>query len=266
MTGVRRLIRGLLFDMDGVLYRGHRPLPGARAILTGLERRGVPYALVTNNSTRTPRQYVRHLAAMGMRVPEGRILTSSVVAAEYLRKILRPGRRVLVIGERGLQHAVRRAGLVPSEERVAAVVVGLDRRLTYRTLAVAVQALLRGAVFVATNPDRLLPTEAGAIPGAGALVAALVYATGRRPIMIGKPRPALLRQAMARIGTRPQETVMVGDQVATDVAAGRAAGVYTVLVRSGLAPPQRARGARPRPDLVVQDLRELWRTISPAIR
>ncbi|MDR7545055.1 MAG: HAD-IIA family hydrolase [Armatimonadota bacterium] len=266
MTVVRRRIRGFLFDMDGVLYRGHRPLPGARTVLTRLERLGLPYALVTNNSTRTPRQYVRHLAAMRMRVQEDRIVTSSVVAAEYLKKILRPGDRVLIIGERGLQQAVRAAGLVPSEDRVAAVVVGLDRHLTYRRLAAAVGALLGGAAFVATNPDRLLPTEAGEIPGAGALVAALVYATGRRPIMIGKPRPALLRQAMARIGTRPAETVMVGDQAATDVAAGRAVGAYTVLVQSGLGPPRRARGSLPRPDLVVRDLRELWRTISPTLR
>jgi 4-nitrophenyl phosphatase len=259
-------IRGFLFDMDGVLYRGHRPLPGARAILTELERLGLPYALVTNNSTRTPRQYVRHLATMGMRVREDRIITSSVVAAEYLKRILRPGHRVLVIGERGLRQAVRGVGLVPSTDRVAAVVVGLDRHLTYRRLTAAVGALLGGAVFVATNPDRLLPTEAGAIPGAGALVAALAYATGRRPIVIGKPRPALLRQAMARIGTRPAETVMVGDQAATDVAAGRAVGAYTVLVHSGVAPLRPARTAGPRPDLVVRDLRELWRVFSGALR
>lgn len=254
-----RRFRGFLFDMDGVLYRGRRPLPGAHAILAALERTGIPYALVTNNSTRTPRQYVRHLASMGMRVAERRIVTSAVVAAAYLRRRLPPGARVGVVGEAGLIRAVQRAGLAVSWDRAAAVAVGQDRRITHRKLSLATAALVDGALFVATNPDPLVPTEDGVVPGAGALVAALAYAVGRRPIVLGKPRPALLREAMARIGTRPHETVMVGDQVLTDVAAGRAAGAFTVHVRSGVSSVRPAPSRAPRPDLVVDDLWELWR-------
>ncbi len=252
-------VRGFLFDMDGVLYRGRRPLSGARAILAALERAGVPYALVTNNSTRTPRQYVRHLASMGMRVAERRIVTSSSVAASYLRRRLPPGARVGVVGEAGLVRAVQRAGFVASWDRPAAVVVGQDRRVTHRKLSAATAALVGGALFVATNPDPLVPTERGVVPGAGALVAALAYAVGRRPVVLGKPKPALLREAMARTGTGPHETVMVGDQVITDVAAGRAAGTFTVHVQSGVSTVRPGPPNAPHPDLVVDSLIELWR-------
>jgi 4-nitrophenyl phosphatase len=254
-------VRGFLFDMDGVLYRGSRALPGARALLASLGRRGVPFALVTNNSTRTPRQYARLLAGMGMRVPEARIVTSAVAVAAYLGERLRPGSRVLLIGEPSFRRVLERAGFVlTGRADAAAVVVGLDRRLTYRKLAGAVAALHRGARFVVSNPDPALPVEDGLLPGAGSIVAALRYATGRTPVIIGKPRPRLLREAMARVGLRRRETAMVGDQVSTDVAAGRAAGLFTVLVLTGVSAASGRRAGRGlRPDLTVRDLRALGR-------
>jgi 4-nitrophenyl phosphatase len=193
------------------------------------------------------------------------IVTSSIGAASHLRTRVRPGSRVLILGELGLRRAVEQAGFVVAWERPAAVVVGLDRRLTYRKLALATDALVHGALFVACNPDPLLPTDDGVTPGTGAAVEALAYAVGRRPVMIGKPQPALLRDGMRRTGTRPADTVMVGDQVMTDIAAGRAAGTFTVLVQSGVYPARRAPERAPRPDLVVRDLRELWRWASGRI-
>lgn len=255
-------LRALLFDMDGVLYRGRMPLPGAAALLAFLDQAGIPYALVTNNSTRTPRQYARLLARMGMQVPPARIVTSSVCTAAYLREVLPAGARVLVVGEAALRRALVDAGFVPAWERAAAVVVGLDRRVSYRKLALATRALLEGARFVLTNPDRLLPTESGVIPGAGSLAAALQAATGRRPTIIGKPHPRLLREALARLGVRPAQTAIVGDQVATDVAAGRAAGLYTILVRTGVGTPGHRTARLARPDLIVGDLRELHRRLA----
>lgn len=258
---VPRNIRGFLFDMDGVLYRGRRVLPGAHALLTVLDRNGVPFALVTNNSTRTPLQYARFLAAMGMRVPAERIVTSSVGTTAYLRATLPPGSRVLVVGEPPFQRAVARAGFVLAQEDVAAVVVGLDRRITYRKLTLAAEALVGGAMFVASNPDPLVPTEAGVMPGAGALVSAIQYASGRMPVVIGKPDPRLLHEAMSRIGTSPAQTAMVGDQIGTDIAAGRAAGVFTVLVLTGVTADRPRRGTDLSPDLTVHDLNDLRRRI-----
>ncbi|MGH2404691.1 MAG: HAD-IIA family hydrolase [bacterium] len=259
---VPKKLRGILFDMDGVLYRGGKPLPGARGMLEALGPAAIPFALVTNNSTRSPRQYTRHLAGMGMRVPAGRIITSSVGTAAYLRKALRPGARVLVVGEAALRRELARAGFVPGWRDVAAVVVGLDRRVTYKKLALALEALSRGALFVASNPDPVLPTESGIVPGAGSIVAALRYASGRKPVVIGKPQPALLREAMARIGTSAGETAIVGDQVSTDIAAGRAAGLFTILVMTGVTGSRPERGGGPRPDLVVQNLHQLRRWLN----
>lgn len=250
-------VRGFLFDMDGVLYRGRRALPGARALLDALDRDGVPFALVTNNSTRTPRQYARTLAAMGMRVPEARIVTSSVGVASYLQGTLRRGSRVLLIGEPPFRRVLERAGFKPAWDDVAAVVVGLDRHVTYRKLAKALAALGRGATFVASNPDPLLPTETGLSPGAGSIVAALRYASGRDPVVIGKPRPWLLKEAMTRVGLRARETAMVGDQISTDIAAGRAAGLFTILILTGVSAASAGRDARLQPDLTVRNLREL---------
>ncbi len=245
--------------MDGVLYRGQRALPGARRMLEALDRDGFPYALVTNNSTRSPRQYVRHLAAMGMRVPADRIVTSSIGTTAYLRRTLRPGARVLIIGEPALRRAIVRAGFVPAWENVAAVVVGLDRRVTYKKLTLATVALGRGAAFIASNPDPLLPTETGLQMGAGSIVAALRYATGRNPVIIGKPNPRLLKEALARIGTPAKETAMVGDQRSTDIAAGHAAGMFTILVLTGVSAGRPGSRGDPRPDLTVRNLNELQR-------
>jgi len=254
-----KILRGYLFDMDGVLYRGRRVLPGARGLLAALTRAGTPFALVTNNSTRTPRQYTRFLASLGMQVPEERIVTTSVATVGYLKRTLRPGARVLVVGEAPFRRTVSRAGFVLAWEDVAAVVVGLDRHVTYAKLSLAMRAIAGGATFVASNPDPMLPTERGVLMGAGSLVAALQYATGRSPVMLGKPQPHMLRQAMARIGTRRAETAMVGDQISTDIAAGRAAGVFTILVLTGASTHRPGRDGAPRPDLTVRDLRELQR-------
>jgi 4-nitrophenyl phosphatase len=248
--------------MDGVLYRGRRVLPGARAMVAELSWAGTPFALVTNNSTRTPGQYQRFLASLGMRVPLDRIVSTSVATVAHLRQTLRPGARVVVIGEAPLRQSIARAGFAVAWEDAAAVVVGLDRHVTYAKLTLAMRAIARGAQFIASNPDPLLPTERGVAMGAGSLVAALQYATGREPLVLGKPRPYMLLEAMARIGTRPGETAMVGDQISTDIAAGRAAGMRTILVQTGVSAYRPRGGGEPRPDLTVQDLRELrqWMT------
>lgn len=246
-------LQGLLVDLDGVTYRGETPLPGARELVPALQSLGIRHVFVTNNATLTPEQVARKLQGMGIPAQPEDIVTSAEAAASYLRAIAPPGTPVYVIGEEGLQEPIRRAGFTFQAERPSFVVVGLDRQLTYERLAIACVAIRAGARFIATNADPAYPVDESWWPSAGAIVAALATATGQQPTVIGKPEPTLLRVALERIGVGPEAAAMVGDQIGTDVRAGRAAGMTTVLV-SEQDPPEEA---DPRPDLCVRDLADL---------
>jgi 4-nitrophenyl phosphatase len=253
-------LRGLLLDLDGVVYRGMDPLPGAAELSATLRSLGIRYAFVTNNATLTPRQYQVKLGRMGVHVKAHEVLTSPQATAAYLKAGAPPGTAVYVIGEHGLRQALRSAGFDVGGPDPKYVVVGLDRHLTYKRLAEASLAIRRGAALVATNADPAIPVEAGMWPGAGAILAAVEKATATEAVVIGKPQPTLVRIALERIGTDPERTAMVGDQVGTDIRAGEAAGLKTILVDGALAPVT----AEPRPDLVVRDLADLWSQIKKA--
>lgn len=250
-------LEALLVDLDGVVYRGNVPLPGAQALVPTLLRLGIRYAFVTNNATLTPRQFAVKLSAMGVKAKASDIVTSAEAAARYLQNVAPPNTTVSLIGEAGLRQAIRRAGFGIDDEHPSFVVVGLDRRLTYRRLAAACVAIRNGAQLIAANADPAYPVEDGWWPGTGAILAALTAATGVEPILIGKPSPTLLRVALERTGGRAESTAMVGDQVRTDVRAGQAAGLVTILIPSGGEPfPD-----EPKPDLVFSDLAELIRNL-----
>jgi 4-nitrophenyl phosphatase len=246
-------LRALLIDLDGVMYRGDVPLPGAAEVLPTLASLGIDYAFVTNNATLTPEQYRAKLDRMGIDVDAHRVVTSSIATAAYLRTRGASGARVCVVGEDGLVQALTDAGFEVSDDTPAFVVAALDRNLTYQRLVAATRGIMGGAAFIATNADPALPVEDGLWPGAGAIVAAIATATGVQPIIVGKPEPTILQVALDRLGARPEAAAIVGDQVQTDIRAGRAAGIATILMASDLATP--VPGVAP--DLLVHDLREL---------
>jgi 4-nitrophenyl phosphatase len=256
-VGWLREIRGVVLDLDGVVYRGLQALPGAVGFLRRLERLGIPYVFATNNSAATPEQYAERLGRLGIQVEPGRIVTSAVVAAEFLRTQAGPGTPVFVVGGEGLRRALEEAGFSPSGPADASfVVVGLDVEFTYAKLRDACRAIRRGARFIATNRDPNLPVEGELWPGAGALVAAIETATGVSPVTVGKPERPLFEAALGRLRSAPEQTLMVGDQLATDVLGGRRMGMRTVLVLSGVVAEAAPQGDL-RPDLVVRDLGEL---------
>ena len=246
-------LRALLLDLDGVMYRGEAPLPGATAVVPALSDLGIDCAFVTNNATLTPRQYQAKLGRMGIVVDAERVVTSPIATAAYLRRVSPGGGRVCVVGEEGLLRAVEEAGFEVADASATFVVVGLDRRLTYDRLVAATRGIMEGAAFIATNADPAIPVENGLNPGAGAIAAAVATATGVQPTVIGKPEPTLLLVALDRLGVPPGEAAIAGDQVQTDIRAGRAAGVRTILVAGDLA----AEVPGVAPDLVVRDLDEL---------
>ncbi|MCM8750145.1 HAD-IIA family hydrolase [Thermomicrobiaceae bacterium CFH 74404] len=255
---VLRDVRALVFDMDGVLYRGNTRLPHVRELLAELDRRGLPYAMVTNNSTRTPAQYAEKLAGMGISTPPDRILTSSLVTRAWLEQQYPPGTRIYIVGMASLQQAILGDGhFAPAESDAEVVVSGADFSLTYDKLRIATLAIRRGAHYVATNPDKTFPSEEGLIPGAGAIIAALVAATDVTPVVIGKPEPAIMLQAAALLGVEPAQVLAIGDRLDTDVLAGQRAGFRTALVLTGVATLSDVDDSHVRPDLVLPNLEPL---------
>jgi 4-nitrophenyl phosphatase len=254
-------IQSLIVDMDGVLYRLNTPIEGAAEFLTFLRQTERPFLLVTNNSTLTPEQYVAKLAQMGIVIESNRILTSGEATAIYLAGQAPPGTRIYVIGENGIRTALDKRGfLLVDDVDVPYVVVALDRQLTYSKLATACLAIRRGARFIATNPDKTLPTEQGLLPGARAIFTAIQVATDTAPLVIGKPEPAMLELALSKLSKRPNNTAIVGDGLETDIPGGRRLGLTTILVLSGVTSPEQLAQSAIKPDLVFRDVASLHAT------
>jgi 4-nitrophenyl phosphatase len=248
----------ILLDMDGVLYRGHEPLPGVNELLELCARRGIAYACVTNNSTLTPDQYEAKLAEMGIAIPATQIITSSVATRRYLEGQLPRGTPAYYVGMEGLREALFGDGYFVYDERTPQVVVmGLDSEATYAKLKTAALAIRAGARFVGTNPDATLPAPEGLVPGAGSLQALIRAATDVAPEVIGKPAPAMMQAAMEILGADPARTLAVGDRLDTDIAGAAAAGLASALVLTGVATPELVAQSPLKPDIVFDGLPEL---------
>lgn len=239
----------ILCDLDGVIYRGARALPGTGPALERLLASGTPFYFITNNSTRTPEATATKIANLtGVDVGGERVLTSSQAAMTMIDASDAP---VLVVGEDGLADAVAEAGLPITEdpEEARSVVVGLTRSLTYETIAGAMKAVRNGARFIATNDDTTFPTEDGLAPGCGAIVAAIAAASGKRPEVAGKPNPAMRDLIRSRVDG---EVWVIGDRVDTDIAlADGEPGWHSVLVLTGITDADQADNAGA--DFVVDD-------------
>lgn len=230
-----RGMRAFVLDLDGVLFRGDQRLAGASELLAHFARRSLPYRVLTNNSTRTPAQVAAHLARLGLSVSPAHIMTSSVAAAQHL-KLQRPGgARVFVIGEEGLRVPLEEAGFVLADSGAADyVMLGVDRNINYEKLARATLLLRAGVPFIATNPDTTYPSPEGLVPGAGALIAALVATSGVSPLIIGKPSPEAFHLALREMDADRETSAAVGDRLDTDIVGGFNAGVATILVLTGV--------------------------------
>ena len=252
-----------LVDLDGVVYLGPDPLPGAPEALARLRARGTPLRFLTNDPRPTRRQVVRRLCALGVEAHLHEVVTAGWATAAYLR---RHGlRSAYVLGSRGLAAELRRAGVeLVDQGRPQAVAVGCDERLGYAQLRRAATYILGGARFVATNDDGAFPTPEGPWPATGAIVAALRAATGRRPVIVGKPSTGMFASALAGLDPAARVAV-VGDSPATDILGAHRAGCAGILVAPGPAHFPSARDYR-RPDAVIPDLGGLFAPAVPLRR
>ncbi|CAN5208180.1 HAD-IIA family hydrolase [soil metagenome] len=253
-------IRGYILDMDGVLYRGNTLIPEVKAFLGALDSAGIPYTMATNNSTNSQLDYVMKLERLGVSVPEESIFTSAVATATYLRSTYPDGTRVYVVGMKALRHAIFEDGyFFPAEADADVVVSGADFELVYGSLRTACLAIRAGADYVATNADTTFPSEAGLIPGSGAIVAALVAATDVEPTIVGKPSPVMVESCLTAMGIKASQAVMLGDRLDTDILAGQRANARTVMVLTGVHTPADVRRTGIEPDLVIDTLEPLTR-------
>lgn len=258
-------IRGLIIDMDGVLWHGDLAQPGLVEFFQALRTLNLPFVLATNNASLTAEQYVSKLAGMGVAVALAEILTSGMATASYLAARYPAERtKVFVIGSHGARQPLIDKGfsLTCLHELGADVVVsGLDRDLSWEKLATAALNIRAGAGFFGTNGDVTLPTEQGFVPGNGATLAALEAATGVTPTTIGKPEPIIYQQALAVLGTEPERTLAIGDRLDTDILGAVRAGIPSLLVLSGISSLEDIDAVDYAPNWVMRDIQELTQTL-----
>ncbi len=225
---------GFLIDLDGTMYRGKEKIDSAVRFVNKLYKLDYPYLFVTNNSSKTPEQVVKDLTTFGIPAKREQVMTSSLATAHYISQKAM-GESVFMIGEEGLEAALKQKGIALVDEQDAdSVVIGIDREITYEKLTKACLAIRNGATFISTNADKAIPTEKGFVPGNGALTSVITTSTNTEPTFIGKPEPIMIEQALERLGIEKEKAIMIGDNYATDILAGINARIDTLLVHTGV--------------------------------
>jgi 4-nitrophenyl phosphatase len=254
-------IKSLIIDMDGVVWRSDAPIGDLAAIFNRIRDRGLKFVFATNNSTKTSEQYVERLKEFGVDVETWQVVTSSQAAAHAMAQKFPPGTKVFMIGEDGLRIPLEERGFeilsVEDAPQAQAVVMGLDREVSFHKMAEATLLIRNGIPFYGTNTDKTFPTPRGQIPGAGAWISVITTATNVEPIVAGKPFPFLMDLSMEKLGAQPYETLVIGDRLETDIAGGQVVGCPTALVLSGVSTKDQAENWKPEIDIIAEDLETL---------
>ena len=253
---ILREIRLFLFDMDGTLYLGNRLFDFTLELLDTIKSTGRRYLFMTNNSSKSVEDYIKKLDKLGIEATRDDFITSSQATAYYLKQNY-PDHRLYVCGTQSLKKELEREGFVVTEclEDVDCIVMGFDTELTFQKLEDVSKLLLTrdNLPYIATNPDYVCPTEFGSVPDCGSVCDMIYNATGKRPIVIGKPSPLMPQLAMAEHGFTKEETAVVGDRIYTDVKSGLNAGITGILVLSGETTREILEESEDKPHLVLED-------------
>jgi 4-nitrophenyl phosphatase len=262
MTSPLSAFRYLIIDVDGVLRRSQQPLPGATDFLPWLQRRGIGYRIVTNNSMSPIPRLCATFGHMGIMADEEHVISSATGTRWLLRRLAPQGGRVFVVGEEGIREALFQDGFfVPDDQKADFVVVAIDRSVTYDKLSRACTLIRNGARFIATNTDSTYPMETGVIPGSGAIVAAVSVCAGLDPLVVGKPEPTLYNMAMDQMGAEPEETAALGDRLETDIIGAINAGIASIMVLTGISSLKDVESSSYKPTFIFEglpDLMEAW--------
>lgn len=253
-----------LFDMDGTLYLGDRLYDFARELLDAIKGSGAKYLFMTNNSSKSVADYVKKLEKLGISASSADFMTSSQATAYYLNKH-HTAKTLYVCGTESLKQELRKEGFAVSEDisKTECIVMGFDTELTFQKLHDVSYLLLTQPElpYIATNPDLVCPTEFGSVPDCGSVCQMIFNATGKRPLVIGKPSPMMPELAMDKMGVTQEETCVVGDRIYTDVKSGLNAGVTSILVMSGETTPEILAQSPDKPHLVLSDAGEILKEL-----
>lgn len=257
--------RFFLLDMDGTIYLGDRLFDGTADFLNYVRASGGKYLFLTNNSSRSVEAYIERMARFGIRTQKDDFLTSVDALCVYLEKHGCRSKRLYALGTASFRRQLSDAGFSVTdrlEDKIDALVCGFDTELTFRKLEDACILLTRGVDFIAANPDWVCPTAWGYVPDCGSVCEMLFRATGRRPVFIGKPQPEMALLAMEKYGYRPEETVVIGDRIYTDIACGLNAGIAAALVLSGESTMQDVEASAEKPTHIYPDIRAILQDLT----
>ncbi len=251
-------IRHVVLDLDGTLYRDGRIFPQTLPFLDRLRRLNIGYTFLTNNTSRSKAEYVTKLRKMGIDAQPEEIYTPAESVFVYLHRHLPSVKRLAILGTPSLVDEFVAHGFTQDWERPEAVVVGFDTTLAYERLCRTAYWIDRGLPFLATHPDLVCPTdEPTVLVDCGSICACLTAATGKKPIVFGKPHPSILHELLERIQLRPEEMLMVGDRIYTDMKMAQQAGVPSALVLTGEAQIHEVSELPLKPDLIIDDVGQL---------
>ncbi|WP_080875114.1 TIGR01457 family HAD-type hydrolase [Oceanobacillus timonensis] len=250
-----RKYKGYLIDLDGTMYRGNEVIPEAAPFVNQLAERNIPYVFVTNNSTKSTHDVAEKLNHLGIQANHNQVVTSSMATANYLKDQFME--TCYCIGQSGLKNALEKQGIqLVDDIHADAVVVGMDKDITYDKLAKACIAIRNGAAFISTNRDHAIPTENGMGPGNGAFTALVQTSTQQDPIFIGKPDTIIMKEALEVLGLPKEEVLMVGDNYQTDIQSGFNAQVDTLFVHTGVTSKAELATLEKQPTYIIENLSE----------
>jgi NagD protein len=257
------MFRGFIFDLDGTIYRSDQLIPGADVVIRLLRENKRQVVFLSNKPLQTREDYASKLTRLGIPTQPDEVINSTFVMTNYLKKNV-PNANLFVVGETPFIEELKRAGFTITEEpkEVDYVVVAFDRTFNYRKLNIAYQAIKKfGAHFVATNPDRTCPVEGGEIPDCAGMIAAIEAVTEKKvEIIVGKPSPIMIQTVLDVMGLRPDECILIGDRLETDIKMGKDSGIATGIVLTGVTDEETLKGMKhtsDQPDFVFQSIADV---------
>ncbi len=253
-------IKGLIIDMDGVLWRDTEPIGDLPAIFNAIKSQGLRAILATNNATRTVDEYHEKLAGFGVELEDWQVITVAQGTGIYLNEHYPDGCQAFVVGQPSLKETLKAYGINVIEdpnEKIDVVVASIDVSISYKKITDAELLIRGGCDFIGTNPDVTYPTPNGLYPGSGTIIGAIEIASEKKAKLIGKPEPVLYQMALRRLDLLPHETLAVGDRLETDIVGAQAAGIYSAFVLTGASTLEQAKQLSPGPDIIINSLSEL---------